>query len=133
MKYQVPDESDAPALKREWRRFRNRAVWSWEGWLHCWREEHSLQQWLWANAASAGLALILDISTAERAIILALGVLVLAAELMNTAIERAVDYISEEEHPLAKQAKDTASAAVAMTGVATGVAWVVVLAGMAAK
>ena len=34
-----------------------------------------------------------------------------AAELLNTAIESAVDLVTREFHPLAKVAKDTASAA----------------------
>jgi diacylglycerol kinase (ATP) len=116
-------------VKREWARFKKRAIWSWQGWLDCWRNEPSLHQWVWANVVSAGLALVLDLSTTERALILALGILVLAAELMNTGIERAVDYISRDEHPLAKQAKDAASAAVAMTAIAAGVAWVVIVIG----
>ncbi len=114
-------------IRREWNRFANRAAWSWAGWLECWRNEPSLHQWVWANVLSAGLAMALEMSPAERALILALGVLVLAAELMNTGIERAVDHISAEEHPLARQAKDTASAAVAVTAIAAGVAWAVVL------
>ena len=36
----------------------------------------------------------------------------IALELMNTAIERLVDYISPQFHPLAKQAKDLAAGAV---------------------
>ena len=116
-------------IKREWERFRQRAIWSWQGWLYCWKYEHSLQQWIWANVASAGLAFILDLTTAERALILALGILVLAAELMNTAVEKAVDHTSQEQHPLAKIAKDTASGAVAITAIAAGVAWLVILIG----
>jgi diacylglycerol kinase (ATP) len=38
-----------------------------------------------------------------------------------------VDYISLDQHELAKQAKDAGSAAVAVTAIAAGVAWVVVL------
>ena len=78
----------------------------------------------------ACLALWLPLEPGERALILALGVLVLAAELMNTAIERAIDYISTEQHEMARQAKDLASAAVAVTAIAVGVAWIVLLAGM---
>jgi len=129
MKFQLPKYEDKSRLKREWKRLRYRAIWSWEGWVDCWKNEPSLHQWIWANIASAGLAIVLDLSTVERALILALGVLILAAELMNTAIERAVDYISEEEHPMAKQAKDLASAAVAVTAIAAGVAWLAILIG----
>ena len=104
-------------------------IWSWHGWSDCWRNEPSLKQWVWANVVSIGLALALDLSTAERALIISLGILILAAELMNTAIERTIDYISEKKHPLAKQAKDAASAAVAITAIAAGAAWLVILLG----
>ena len=64
---------------------------------------------------------------AERALILGGGVMVLAVEMLNSAIERAVDYTSKETHPLAKQAKDMASAAVAISAIAVGVMWLVLL------
>ena len=117
-------------LKRELERFKRRCAWSWAGWLECWRNEPSLHQWVWANVVSAIAAMLVPMSPGERALILALGLLILAAELMNTAIERVVDYISREEHEMARRAKDLASAAAAMTAIAAGVAWAVVLAGM---
>nr|WP_325175567.1 diacylglycerol kinase family protein [Paenibacillus sonchi] len=43
--------------------------------------------------------------------------LVLAAELLNTAIEATIDLVSPEIHPLAKKAKDTAAGAVLLTAV----------------
>jgi len=114
-------------IKAQWERFKWRAIWSWEGWVNCWHEEQSLKQWLVANAISAPLALWLPLSGAERALILALGVLILAAELFNTAVERCIDLITQEKHDLAKQAKDLGSAGVAVTALAAGVAWAVVL------
>ena len=48
------------------------------------------------------------------------GIFILAMECMNTAIERVVDDISEDKRDLAKQAKDTASTAVALSAVAVG-------------
>jgi diacylglycerol kinase len=38
--------------------------------------------------------------------------IVLAAELLNTALEATLDRVSVEHHPLAKVAKDTAAGAV---------------------
>lgn len=64
---------------------------------------------------------------AELALILALGLLVLAAELINTCIETIVDHISPGKHPFAKKAKDCGSATVALTAIAGGVAWLVIL------
>lgn len=48
----------------------------------------------------------------EWAILLCLISTIVAAELLNTAIEAVVDLLSPEYHPLAKAAKDTAAAAV---------------------
>lgn len=106
-----------------------RVIWSCRGWRLAWREEHSFRSWVWANVISAALALYLPLEPVERALILALGILVLAAELINTGLERAVDRISEDTHPLSGAAKDAGSAAVAVTAIAAGIAWVVILIG----
>lgn len=111
-------------------RLKWRVIWSWRGTIATWQTEHSFRTWVWANAISAGLALWLPIGWGERAVILSLGLLVLAFELINTAVEEAVDYISKDDHPMAAKAKDAGSAAVAMAAVATGVAWVVAILGM---
>lgn len=113
----------------ELRRFGNTCIWSLAGWRAAWASEKSLRQWTLANVLSAALAMTLDLSPGERALILALGLLVLAAELANTAIEEVVDYISTAKDPRAGKAKDCGSAAVAVTALAAGVAWVVVLVG----
>ncbi|WP_372573334.1 diacylglycerol kinase [Ruegeria jejuensis] len=111
-------------------RLKDRTIWSWAGLAVTWREEYSFRSWVWANLISAALALWLPLSAGERALIVALGLLVLAAELFNTAIERAVDFTSTKHHELAGQAKDAASAAVALTALAAGVAWLVVILGL---
>lgn len=117
-------------LTTEARRFWMTCVWSWHGWRAAWASEKTLRQWTLANILSAGVALALPLGAAERALILALGVLVLAAELMNTAIETVVNQLSPHRHPLAEKAKDCASAAVALTALAAGLAWAVVLWGL---
>lgn len=116
-------------LKAEARRIGNTARWSWEGWVAAWATEKSLRQWTVVNILSAALAMVVDLSPGERALILALGLLILVAELANSAIEEVVDYISEDRHPRAKKAKDCGSAAVAVTAIAGGVAWVALLVG----
>jgi diacylglycerol kinase (ATP) len=92
--------------------------------------EASMRQWIIANIISGYFIFILPISHSKQALLLAGSILVLAAEYMNTAIERVVDDVSEESRPVAKQAKDAGSAAVAITAVATGVAWLVSLSGI---
>lgn len=104
-----------------------RIIWSCAGLRDTWASEYSFRSWVWANVVSGGLALWL-LNGAELALILALGVLVLAVELINTAVERAVDLVSTEQSELARMAKDAGSAAVMVAAIAVGVAWVVVLA-----
>lgn len=108
-------------------RFANTVRWSLDGWRAAWATEKSLRQWTLANVLSAGLALALPLTGAERAVILGLGLLILGAELFNTAIEELVDTIFPGPDPRAKKAKDCGSAGVALAALAAGVAWVVVL------
>lgn len=63
-------------------------------------------------------------SWAEVVLLVALTVAVLVVELLNTAVESVVDMASPEWHALAKRAKDTASAAVLLSLVVCGLAWV---------
>jgi len=53
--------------------------------------------------------------------------LVLIVELINSALEAAVDYISLDHHPLAKRSKDIASAAVFLSIVNVLVVWGLVI------
>jgi len=113
-------------------RIRLRAVWSWAGFVHVYKTEHSLKQWLIANVIFAVLAFVLPLDVATRGFLLMGGIIVLAMECVNTAIERVVDDISLEKRDLAKQAKDCGSAAVAVTAIGVGVGWVCVLIGLLA-
>ncbi|WP_037309501.1 diacylglycerol kinase [Ruegeria halocynthiae] len=111
-------------------RLKDRTRWSWQGLTATWHAEYSFRAWVWANLISAVLAFLLPLGDGVRAVIVVLGILVLVAELFNTAIERAVDHTSTARSTLAGQAKDAASAAVALTAVAAGIAWAVGLWGL---
>ena len=114
-------------ILRELIKIKNRTVWSWYGFYHVAKTEGSLWQWIIANIISGSLTFFLPITLTQQAIILAGGILILAAECLNTAIERIVDDISIKQRPAAKHAKDAGSAAVAITAIATGVAWLVII------
>ena len=116
-------------LDAEARRIGKTCLWSWQGWRAAWATEKSLRQWALVNLLSAALAFALDLTPGERALILSLGLLVLAAELINTAVEVIVDMVQPGPHPLAGKAKDCGSACVALTAMAGGVAWLVILIG----
>lgn len=55
---------------------------------------------------------LLHITAVQWCICLLLFALVVSLELVNTAVEAAVDLVTEEKKPLAKIAKDTAAGAV---------------------
>ena len=74
------------------------------------------------------LAFLLQVSALEWVILLILFGLVLAAELINTAIEAAVDLSTQNaQHPLAKLAKDTAAGAVLVCAIIAAIVGVIIL------
>ena len=91
------------------------------------RNEGSFQVELVACAALLPLGLWLGGTGVERALLVSSVLIVLCAELVNTALEAAVDRISLEIHPLARRAKDIGSAAVMLALVNAGVVWLLVL------
>jgi diacylglycerol kinase (ATP) len=74
-------------------------------------EEAAFRQLLLLNIVLIPFACLLDITPAERAILIMVTVLTLIVELVNTGLEAAIDRISLDIHPLSKQAKDMGSAA----------------------
>ena len=74
-------------------------------------------------------ALLVPVGGLARAMMIASVLLVLLVELLNSAIEAAVDRISLENHRLAKRAKDIGSAAVLIALINVLVIWGFALAG----
>jgi diacylglycerol kinase (ATP) len=75
------------------------------------------------------LGLYLGKTGVEKALLVSVVLLVLIVELINSAIEAAVDHTSKDVHPLAKRAKDIASASVIVAlAIVIGV-WALVLFG----
>jgi diacylglycerol kinase (ATP) len=72
-------------------------------------------------------AFFVPVSGAVKALMVASVLLVLIVELLNSALEAAVDRISLERHPLAQRAKDIGSAAVFLSLVNVGAVWLLVL------
>jgi len=91
------------------------------------RRETAFQQELLLTAILVPLALWWGDDGIERAIMIGSLALVLIVELVNSAIEAAVDRISLDAHPLAKRAKDLGSAAVMLALVNVALVWLLVL------
>src|SRR6476620_10324354 len=71
------------------------------------------------GAAACGLALWLQISRVEWAVLVFTIALVLILEGLNTAVEAAIDLASPQVHPLAKAAKDLAAGMVLIAAIAS--------------
>ncbi|MEX0322193.1 MAG: diacylglycerol kinase [Puniceicoccaceae bacterium] len=73
------------------------------------------------------IALFIPVPLIFKAIVISSMLLVLVTELLNSAIEWTIDYISTERHPLGKRVKDMGSAAVFFALVNSGVMWAAAL------
>lgn len=97
--------------KMSFKRFLNSIKYSFEGLSYGYRNEQSLILHGICTIIAVLLGIIFQINFWEWAVIIISLVIVLAVELLNTAIEATVDLITKEVHPLAKIAKDCGSAA----------------------
>lgn len=91
------------------------------------RGEAAFRQLVLLNLILIPVALLLDVSRVERAVLVGVVFLALIIELLNSAIEATVDRISLELHPLSKQAKDMGSAAQLLALCLIGLVWAVIL------
>ena len=69
------------------------------------------------------VACLLSVSMLERVVLIAAVLATLVIELLNSAVEAAVDHTSLARHPLAKRAKDLGSAAQLVGLVNLAVVW----------
>jgi diacylglycerol kinase (ATP) len=98
-----------------------------DGFVAAFRHEDAFRQELVMAAVMVPLGLFLGRNGFERALLVASVLLVLIVELLNSAVEAAVDRISFDNHQLAKRAKDIGSAAVMLSLAAAGIVWLLVL------
>ena len=98
-----------------------------QGLRAAWRHEDAFRQEVVIAAIAIPAALLLPANSLGKTMMIASILLVLIVELLNSALESAVDHTSLERHPLAKRAKDIASAAVFLSIVNALVVWVLVL------
>lgn len=83
-----------------------------QGFAHAWRHESAFRQELTLGIIMTPFALWLGQTTYERLLLIACLLLVLIVELLNSAVEAAIDRFGEEHHELSGRAKDLGSAAV---------------------
>lgn len=111
------------------RRLMNAFGYSLQGFQSAFKHEDAFRQEVFLAVIMIPLAFYIGKTRAEQALMIVSVLLVLIVELINSAIEAAVDHTSLERHPLAKQAKDIGSAAVFIALVIVAVVWSLILIG----
>jgi diacylglycerol kinase (ATP) len=99
------------------------AGYSWAGLKAAYTGESAFRQEVWLVAVAAPLAFWLGQDWVQVALLLGSLLLVLIVELLNSAIEAAIDRVSFELHHLSKRSKDIASAAVLLSLLLAGGVW----------
>jgi diacylglycerol kinase (ATP) len=110
-------------LRRIWNAFR----YTLQGLAAAFRYEDAFRQETMLALVMIPLTFLVASGGANRALLIGSVLLVLIVELLNSALEAAVDRISLDNHDLAKRAKDIGSAAVFVSLVNLAVVWLLVL------
>ena len=105
------------------RRVFRASIYSAQGLRHAWRFEAAFRQELVITLLLVPVALWLGGLALERLLLLGSCVLVLVVELLNSAIETAIDRVGDEPHELSGRAKDLGSAAVLLSLILTAIIW----------
>jgi undecaprenol kinase len=100
-------------MRIQWDRFVNSFKYAFMGIVHAYKSEQNIRIHTMIGIVVCFFAFLLNVSEFEWMIIICLIGGMLSLELINTAIERTIDLITDKEyHLLAKQAKDLAAGAV---------------------
>jgi len=122
----APDEPSS-LKRRSFRNFFSSLRFSVEGFVAALRFEPSFREDLIFAIILVPFAIILPVNAVSTAVMIAALFLIIIVELLNSAIEWTIDYISTEKHPLAKRAKDMASAAVFLSYLNCVGVWLIII------
>ncbi len=100
---------------------------SWQGLRAAYRHEEAFRQETWLCLVLLPLGLYLGEGGVEKALLVASVLLLPLVEILNSALEAAIDRIGDEHHELSGRAKDMASAAVAIAITILALTWLLVL------
>ena len=101
--------------------------WSLQGLRAAWLHESSFRLEVYLLVVAVPLGLWLGQTGVERALLLGSCLLVLAMELLNSAVEAVIERYGAEHHELAGRAKDMGSAAVFVTMMNVLLVWGLIL------
>jgi diacylglycerol kinase (ATP) len=92
-----------------------------------WDSEPAFRLEIFLLIIALAVAAWLPVTTAERALLVLSSLMILGAELVNTAIESTINRIGPDIHPLSKKAKDVGSAVVLIALFQALVVWGIVV------
>src|SRR3972149_1913300 len=92
-----------------------------EGVIYAFKTQKHIRVHYIIAAAALFMSLFLKLPMAEFALFAVSVIMLLFAEMFNTAIEEAVNLIEDRHHMIAKNAKDVSAGAVLISSVAVGV------------
>lgn len=107
-----------PNKKFSWRERGNSFGFAFQGLKALFRTEHNAWIHGGLTVVVIFLSLLLNVNRTEVCVLILTMAFVWSAEIFNTALEKAMDFISTEKHPQIKLVKDLAAAAVLVSAVA---------------
>lgn len=109
------------------KRIYNACFYSASGYKAVWMHEEAFRQEVLLFLVATPLAVWLGQTTIERILLIGSVALVLLVELLNSALETAIDRIGPEHHELSGRAKDIGSAAVTTSLLWAAATWILIL------
>lgn len=102
-------------------------IWSLKGLRAGWRREASFRLEVCLLVVLFPLGMWLGHGPVEKVLLCGSLLLVLAIELLNSALEALVDHVCPDIHPMAERAKDMGSAAVFIAMLGVLLTWILIL------
>jgi len=101
---------------------------SWKGLVAAAKSEQAFREELVALAIAVPLAFVVAAEPWKRLLLIGVVLLLMAVELLNTAIEKLSDHVTPAMHPDIGRIKDMASAGVGMALLIAGLTWLLAIA-----
>ncbi|MGO4714415.1 diacylglycerol kinase [Bradyrhizobium sp. 2TAF24] len=109
-------------------RFWRASINTWNGLTFATRSEQAIREELVALVIALPLAFVVGTTAVRRVELIAVVLLLLTVELLNTAIEKLADRLTTDHDPQIGRVKDMGSAAVGVALVIAGLVWLVAIA-----
>jgi diacylglycerol kinase (ATP) len=115
--------------KQDWLRVFRALGYSLMGLAAAWKNEQAFRQEVGLLLVLLPVIALLPAGLGQKLLLVGLLLGLMVVELLNSAVEAAIDRIGRERHPLSRNAKDMGSAAVLLMMLINALAWVAVLFG----